>query len=67
MSEKCELLDKCGFFLNYKGNTEVVKRGWISMFCETREQSEQCARKKMRKLTGTPPVDNMTPTGKLLQ
>jgi len=27
--EKCELLEKCGFFLNFKGNSDVIKNGWI--------------------------------------
>ncbi|MFH0925036.1 MAG: hypothetical protein V1872_05300 [bacterium] len=66
MSEKCELLEKCGFFNNFKGNTEVIKEGWIKMFCQNKEKSESCERKKLRKKTGKPPVDNMTPTGKIL-
>ena len=66
MSEKCELLDKCGFFLNYKGNSDVVKKGWIGMFCDFKDKSETCARKKIRKQTGKPPADNMAPTGKML-
>ncbi len=67
MSEKCELLEKCGFFLNYKGNSEVVKQNWIKLFCESRETSEKCERKKIRKKTGNPPVDHMAPTGTLLK
>jgi hypothetical protein len=66
MSEQCELLDKCGFFLNYRGNSEVVIEGWIIMFCENKEKSEKCERKKIRKQTGKPPADNMTPTGRML-
>lgn len=66
MSDKCELLDTCGFFLNFKGNSEVIKQGWIRSFCESRVKSERCERKKIRAQTGQPPVDNMTPTGKLL-
>ncbi|OQC47101.1 MAG: hypothetical protein BWX58_01717 [Deltaproteobacteria bacterium ADurb.Bin026] len=66
MSEKCELLNTCGFFINFRGNTEVVKQGWIKMFCESKEKSEKCKRKEIRKQTGKPPVDNMTPTGKML-
>ena len=66
MSEKCELLDNCGFFNNYKGNSEVVKNGWIRMFCESKEKSINCARKKIRMETGRPPADNMAPTGKFL-
>jgi hypothetical protein len=66
MSEQCELLDKCGFFLNYKANSEVIKEGWIRMFCENKEKAEKCERKKIRKQTGKPPADNMTPTGRML-
>jgi hypothetical protein len=66
MSEKCELLNTCGFFINFRGNTEVVKQGWIKMFCESKEKSEKCKRKEIRKQTGKPPVDNMAPTGKML-
>ena len=67
MTEKCELLDKCGFFLNFKGNTEVTKQNWIQVFCESKEKSENCKRKQFRKENGHPPVDNMTPTGKLIK
>jgi hypothetical protein len=66
MSLNCELLEKCGFFANHKGNTEVVREGWIRMFCESLEKSELCERKKIRRQTGQPPPDNLTPTGKLL-
>ncbi len=66
MSENCELLEKCGFFLNFQGNSEVIKQGWIKNFCESSIKSEKCSRKKIRKQTGQPPEDNMAPTGKLL-
>lgn len=66
MSEPCELLEKCGFFLNFKKNSEVVKKGWIRSFCESKEKSERCERKKVRRKTGQPPADNMAPTGKML-
>ena len=66
MSQKCELLEKCGFFLNFKRNSEVVKQGWIRAFCENLDKSEKCERKKTRKRTGKPPADNMAPTGKML-
>lgn len=66
MPGECEFLEKCGFFLNYRGNTEVVKQGWIKLFCEDQEKSEQCERKKYRLRTGEPPADNMSPTGDML-
>lgn len=66
MAEKCELLEKCGFFNVYQGNSEVIKAGWVRLFCESLEKSEKCERKKIRRETGKPPADNMAPTGKLL-
>ena len=66
MTENCELLEKCGFFNNYKGNSEVMKAGWIKLFCENVNWSERCERKKFRKRTGQPPADNMTPNGNML-
>ncbi len=66
MANQCELLDKCGFFKNFKGNTEVLKQGWIRMYCQSREKSMKCKRKEIRQKTGSPPPDNMAPTGKML-
>lgn len=66
MPKKCELLDKCGFFLNFIGDSEVLQQGWIKMYCEDKEKSEKCERKKIREKTGAPPADNMVPTGKML-
>lgn len=66
MTEKCEFLNKCGFFLNFKGNTQVVKEGWVRMFCEDKDKSEKCERKKIRLQTGKPPADNIAPTGTML-
>jgi hypothetical protein len=63
MAEKCELLEKCGFFQNFKLNSDVVKNGWISLYCEDQVKAEKCERKKIRKATGKPPADNMAPTG----
>lgn len=66
MQDKCEHLRKCGFFIQFKGNPEVVKEGWIRMYCSDRQKSENCVRKKIRQETGAPPPDNMTPTGVLI-
>lgn len=63
MEESCDLLEKCGFFNSFKGNSEVVKAGWIRMFCQSRDKSEKCRRKALRRETGQPPADNMAPTG----
>ena len=64
--ERCELLDKCRFFSTYGNNQEVVKHDWLKCYCENSINSEQCERKAIRKLTGSPPTDNMAPTGRML-
>lgn len=64
--EQCENINKCGFFLNYKNNSEVVKQSWVKLFCENRVKSENCERKKIMKRTGKAAIDNMTPTGKII-
>ncbi len=66
MADKCEFLETCGFFNNYKANSEVVKQGWIQIYCEDKKKSERCERRKILKETGIPPADNMAPTGKML-
>ena len=66
MAEQCEYLETCGFFQNYSGSTEVIKEGWVKMYCDDRDKAKQCERLKIREQTGKPPVDNMCPTGKLL-
>lgn len=66
MSKQCEYLESCGFFLRFQGNREVIKKGWINRFCRDKEASEECARKKHRSQTNSPPPDNMSPSGRLL-
>ena len=66
MSEKCDLLEKCGFFKHYNKTIEVLEKAWVIMYCESKETSEQCERKKIRREKGFPPVDNMAPTGEIL-
>lgn len=66
MSEKCEHLEKCGFFINFQGNTDTIVNGWIAMYCDSKEKSESCERKKIKNQTGKPPADNMAPTGRML-
>jgi hypothetical protein len=66
MAESCANIEKCGFFLNYKGNTEVVKAGWATLYCLDKGRSDTCERKKLKAATGKAPPDNMTPTGRML-
>jgi len=60
------MLEKCDFFKHYKTNAEVVKLGWIRMYCESHEKSENCKRKQILKETGENPKENLSPTGQLL-
>lgn len=62
----CARLDKCGFFTAYKGNSEVTRAGWITMFCKNAAKCGDCARKRYFAAHGTPPPDNMAPTGRML-
>ena len=61
----CELLSKCGFFNNYC-KSESVSQGFIKIYCQDQKKSDSCQRKLYRKKNGTPPPDNMAPTGKML-
>ena len=67
MTQECEFVNQCGFYANFSSNTQVIKESWIKLYCESKEVSELCERKIIRHRTGSPPVDNMSPTGKLLQ
>jgi hypothetical protein len=66
MNHQCENLEECGFFINFKGNSEVAKNGWIRIFCENLERSELCERKIFKMKNRQIPPDNMAPTGTLL-
>lgn len=61
----CELLSKCGFFNNFC-KSSATANGFVSLYCKDAKKSESCERKKYRKANGTPPPDNMAPTGKML-
>jgi hypothetical protein len=66
MDKPCDNLEQCGFFKKYRTTQETIRERWIEYFCESEEKSEKCCRKQIRKATGKPPVDNMTPTGTIL-
>ena len=62
---QCELLPRCGFFKNYCQAKKVAE--WFAViYCNDMDKSEECARKKHFKEHGSPPVDNMSPTGEML-
>jgi len=63
----CEKLVKCPFFEKFKEDEEVVKNGWIRMFCCSKDKSESCERKKYFKANGESPPPNMTPKGTFIR
>lgn len=59
---ECELLDKCGFFKKYESSLDLACRGFIKSYCKGGKMDE-CVRKKYRTDHGTPPHDDMMPSG----
>ena len=66
MAQKCEYLDQCGFVRNFATSLESIKNSWVNLYCADIEVSELCERKKIRIQTGSPPPNNMAPTGKMI-
>lgn len=62
---ECELLDKCGFFKKYEQSLDLACRGFIKSYCKG-ELMDECSRKKHRAEHGTPPDDNMMPSGQMM-
>lgn len=63
--QECELLEKCGFFKKYKDTKNAACQGFMSQYCRGPKMNE-CERKKYREQHGTPPVDDMMPTGQII-
>jgi hypothetical protein len=63
---ECELLSKCGFFLNYTDSHQAACKGLISQYCKGTKQ-DQCKRKEYRLKNGSPPPDDMLPLGSLFK
>ncbi|MEW6291585.1 MAG: hypothetical protein AB1545_17245 [Thermodesulfobacteriota bacterium] len=65
MNKECELISKCGFFRKYQLTKELACRGFILTFCKG-SRMNQCKRKEYRQKHGSPPSDDMMPTGQML-
>jgi len=66
MDKKCDLINECAYFQFYEEQRSMAIDVWKKLFCMNISKSEKCERKKIRKETGEPPPDNMSPTGELL-
>jgi len=62
---ECELLATCGFFQKYQNTLDMACRGFIKTYCEG-EKMEDCRRKEFRRANGTPPTDDMLPSGQMM-
>jgi hypothetical protein len=65
MADRCELLDKCGFFQKYASSKELACRGFIAKYCKGPSMSD-CKRKKYRLEHGKSPSDDMLPNGLMM-
>ena len=61
----CELLEKCGFFKKYQNSIDLACRGFIRLYCKG-ERMIECKRMEYRSQHGTPPTDDMLPSGQIM-
>lgn len=61
--DMCEKFEDCGFLKKYRDSYKKTCATLIEEYCNNREKSETCARKKIFKETGTPPEDDLMPNG----
>jgi len=64
MYRECELLAKCGFFSKYGQTKEAACQGFINQYCQGPKQ-DSCKRKAYRLQHGSPPPEDMLPTGQM--
>jgi len=61
----CEHIVGCGFFKKYQSTKDMACQGFILLYCKGTKK-EVCKRREHRQKTGTPPPDNMSPSGVVL-
>lgn len=66
MEERCELLEKCGFFKKYGEVQSIACTVMIKDYC-TGPRMNECKRKEYRKQHGAPPSEDMMPSGKIFR
>ncbi len=60
---KCELIDNCSFYWNYRNHQDVEERKLVNRFCYSGEQPESCARIQFLKKNNDSPPPCITPEG----
>ena len=64
MGKECEHLAKCSFFIKFNATRKATCRGFINQYCQGPNQ-DKCKRKAYRQEHGTPPPEDMLPTGQI--
>ncbi|MBN1124116.1 MAG: hypothetical protein JXA82_03850 [Sedimentisphaerales bacterium] len=65
MGTECELLANCGFFKKFQNTRDLACQGFIKQYCKGPKMDE-CKRKLFRQKHGSPPPDEMMPTGQTM-
>jgi hypothetical protein len=65
MNQECEKLKTCGFFKKYQDTKELACKGFLAMYCRGAKMGE-CKRKAYHVVHGTPPPDDMLPSGQMI-
>ena len=63
---ECEFLVMCGFFKKYCASNNMACQGLINRYCKG-EEMKNCKRLEYRKNYGSPPPDNMMPSGLMIK
>jgi hypothetical protein len=63
---ECELLAVCGFFKKYCATNTMACQALINRYCKGADM-KNCKRLEYRKNYGSPPPDNMMPSGLMIR
>jgi len=64
---KCELMENCSFYWNYRMHPDSLKRNLITRYCHSGELPEKCARIIYARKYSEPPHPGITPEGDYLK
>lgn len=62
---ECDRLAGCGFFKKYQATKDLACKGFTAAYCKG-PQMDRCRRKDHLLKHGTPPPDDMMPSGQMI-
>jgi hypothetical protein len=65
MTDKCERLEQCGFFQKYGKSMDLICTLYSEKYCNGPQQCD-CKRKQYFLEQGKTPIDEMLPSGQIL-